>query len=61
MMGSAPIGAIVLGNIIEIFGTLNALLPAMLVSVLLCGFGIVFTGVWQYVSPVAESEHQGES
>jgi predicted MFS family arabinose efflux permease len=57
MMGSAPIGAIVLGNIIEIFGTLNALLPAMLV----CGFGIVFTGVWQYVSPVAESEHQGES
>jgi hypothetical protein len=33
LIGSAPIGAIVLGNIIEIFGTLEALIPAMLVSV----------------------------
>jgi predicted MFS family arabinose efflux permease len=54
MMGSAPIGAIVLGNIIEIFGTLNALLPAIVVSLGLCLFGILFTGVWQYRSPDAE-------
>ena len=55
MMGSAPIGAIVLGNIIEIFGTLNALLPAIGVSLVLCVGGIVFTSVWQYVSPMADS------
>jgi hypothetical protein len=55
MMGSAPIGAIVLGNIIEIFGTLNALLPAIGLSFVLCIGGIAFTGVWQYVSPVADS------
>lgn len=56
MMGSAPIGAIVLGNIIEIFGTLNALLPAIGVSLALCLCGIAFTGIWQYVSPVADSD-----
>ena len=55
MMGSAPIGAIVLGNIIEWFGTLNALLPAVFVSLGLCIFGILFTGVWQYRSPDAET------
>jgi MFS family permease len=55
MMGSAPIGAIVLGNIIEWFGTLNALLPAVFVSLGLCLFGILFTGVWQYRSPDADS------
>ncbi len=55
MMGSAPIGALVLGNIIEIFGTLNALLPAIVVSLGLCLFGIFFTGVWRYQSPVAET------
>ncbi len=55
MMGSAPIGAIVLGYIIEIFGTLNALLPAIGVSLILCLSGIAFTGIWQYVSPTADS------
>lgn len=56
MMGSAPIGAIVLGNIIEIFGTLNALLPAIFVSLALCICGILFTGLWQYESPDANAE-----
>lgn len=55
MMGSAPIGAVVLGYIIEIFGTLNALLPAIAVSLALCIGGIAFTGVWQYVSPTNET------
>lgn len=56
MMGSAPIGAIVLGNIIEWFGTLNALLPAIVISLVLCLFGILFTEVWQYRSPDPDLE-----
>jgi hypothetical protein len=53
MMGSAPIGAIVLGAVIERFGTLNALIPAMFSSLLLCLYGVVFTGIWRYRSPTA--------
>lgn len=51
MLGSAPIGAIVLGYIIEVFGTLNALIPAMVVSVLLFVTGALFTPIWSYRSP----------
>ena len=53
MMGSAPIGAIVLGFIIETFGTLPALIPAMGVSLALCILGIWKTNIWSYRSPVA--------
>jgi hypothetical protein len=51
MLGSAPIGAIVLGVIIEAFGTLNALIPAMVASTLLFLFGVLFSSVWNYRSP----------
>lgn len=51
MMGSAPIGAITLGIVIEVFGTLNALIPAMFVSAALFLYGAVMTPVWQYQSP----------
>ncbi len=51
MLGSAPIGAIVLGHIIEAFGTLNALIPSMIVSTLLFTYGALATGVWRYLSP----------
>lgn len=50
MVGSAPIGAIVLGWLIETVGTLNALWPAMILSALLCLYGVLFTGVWRYRS-----------
>lgn len=50
LVGSAPIGAIILGVIIETVGTLEALLPAMLVSVLLAGYGAFFTPIWNYRS-----------
>ena len=53
-IGSAPIGALVLGWIIEAFGTLNALLPAMLTSLVLFLFGTLATGVWSYRSPVPD-------
>ncbi len=56
MLGSAPIGAIVLGTIIEMFGTLNALIPSMFVSTGLFAFGVLATGVWRYVSPQVEEQ-----
>lgn len=58
MMGSAPIGAIVLGLIIEWFGTLNALLPAIVLSIVLCIAGLVLTGLWAYQSPDPIREQQ---
>jgi len=51
LLGSAPIGALVLGWIIESFGTLNALLPAMVLSVALFLYGVLFTDVYGYRSP----------
>jgi len=51
MMGSAPIGAIILGIIIESVGTLDALLPAMLISLLLFSYGVARTDIWSYRSP----------
>ncbi|MDK1025525.1 MAG: MFS transporter [Gammaproteobacteria bacterium] len=51
LLGSAPIGALLLGWIIESFGTLNALIPSMIVSLVLFIYGVYFTGVWDYRSP----------
>lgn len=51
MMGSAPVGALVLGFLIEMFGTLNALLPAIFVSLVLAIYGSLRTPVWAYRSP----------
>ena len=53
LLCSAPIGALVLGIIIESFGTLNALIPAMLVSLALFLYGVFATGIWSYHSPQA--------
>ena len=54
LLGSAPIGAIVLGNMIEAFGTLNALLPAMLLSLGLFLYGVFASRIYHYRSPRAE-------
>ncbi len=51
LLGSAPLGAILLGWIIESFGTVNALLPAMAISLILFLFGVLFTTVYHYRSP----------
>ena len=42
---------LLLGTIVEAFGTLNALLPAMFVSVALFLYGTLGTGIWSYRSP----------
>ena len=55
MIGSAPIGAIILGVIIESVGTLDALVPAMFLSAVLFIYGISRTEVWGYVSPAVEA------
>ena len=57
LLGSAPLGALVLGWIIETFGTLNALIPARCISLLLFVYGVFFTGVYSYRSPVHASSH----
>ena len=51
LLGSMPIGALILGFVIDAFGTMNALIPAMITSGLLCAYGFAFTGVWKYRSP----------
>lgn len=50
MVGSAPLGAVVLGWLIEATGTLNALIPAMLLSGILFVYGAMFSPVWSYRS-----------
>ena len=58
MVGSAPLGAIVLGWLIVVTGTLNALIPAMVLSALLFLYGALFSPVWAYLSPEAQTtEH----
>ncbi|MBM87534.1 MAG: hypothetical protein CMQ41_04090 [Gammaproteobacteria bacterium] len=51
LIGSAPIGALMLGWIIEVFGTLNALIPAIVISIILFLYGTQFTSVYKYQSP----------
>ncbi len=51
LLGSMPIGALILGFIIEIFGTMNALIPAIITSGCLCLYGFFMTDIWHYVSP----------
>jgi len=51
LLGSAPIGALMLGRIVESFGTLNALIPAIFISIALFLYGVLFTGVYRYRSP----------
>lgn len=58
LLGSAPIGALVLGAIIEAFGTLNALIPAIILSVLLFLYGVFLSPVYNYRSPTQDQRTQ---
>ncbi len=51
LIGSAPIGALMLGWMIDMFGTLNALLPAIFISFALFLYGVFFSDVFNYESP----------
>ncbi|MEM9621373.1 MAG: MFS transporter [Pseudomonadota bacterium] len=61
MVGSAPIGAVILGWMIERFSTLDALWPAMILSVVLCVYGIFFTRIWDYRSAQPSAERSAAS
>ena len=50
MLGTAPLGALILGWLIETFGTLDSLLPAMLISLLATVYGLLLTPIWGYRS-----------
>ena len=56
LMGSAPIGAIILGYLIEFVGTLEALWPAMMLSAVLFIYGYFFSDVWGYHSQVDQQK-----
>lgn len=51
LMSSTPIGSLVLGFVISAFGELNALIPGMVVSILIFGFGLRYSPLWHYKSP----------
>ena len=51
LLGSAPIGALILGSLIDSLGILNALIPAISISIGLFVYGIFFTNVYNYRSP----------
>ena len=51
LLGSAPIGALILGSLIDSLGILNALIPAISISIGLFVYGIIFTDVYNYRSP----------
>ena len=51
LLGSAPIGALILGSLIDSLGILNALIPAISISIGLFAYGIIFTNVYNYRSP----------
>ena len=56
IMGSMPVGALIIGFIIEGFGTMNAMVPAIFVSAALCIYGFAFTDLWKYTSPSLKSD-----
>tara|TARA_B100000959_G_scaffold76262_3_gene80984 strand:- start:176 stop:1468 length:1293 start_codon:yes stop_codon:yes gene_type:complete len=57
MMTAAPIGSLVLGYIIAIWGPLNALVPGMFASLIIFTLGLTFTEIWRYESPHPDQEH----
>ncbi len=58
LLGSPLIGALILGWIIESFGTLSALLPGMITSLALFIYGAALTDVWRYRSPWQRRENE---
>ncbi|MEZ5557513.1 MAG: MFS transporter [Pseudomonadales bacterium] len=54
-LGAQPVGALLLGVVVDQVGILNALIPGMLASVFLCVYGMLATPVWNYESPAQSS------
>ena len=54
-MVSAPVSAVLFGQVIERFDPLAALVPGMAVSVAIFALGILRSGLWHYRAPTAPS------
>ncbi len=52
-LGAAPFAALMLGAFVEWVGPVNALLPGVLASVVIFGYGVMATGIWHAESPLA--------
>ena len=52
LMSAVPVGSLLLGFIIGQWGPLDALIPGMIASTLIFGFGFFKTGIWKYHSPM---------
>ena len=55
LLGSMPLCALMLGLIIEGFGTLNGLIPGMVISALLFALGLTATQIYSYTSPTSNT------
>ena len=55
LLSSPLLGASILGWMIESFGTLNALIPGMVTSLLLFAYSLRFTDLWTYSSPKGQA------
>ena len=51
LMGSIPIGAVIIGNVIEQYGTMSAMIPGMFFSALVFFYGVFLTKLSSYRSP----------
>lgn len=51
LMGSIPIGAVIIGHVIEQYGTMSAMIPGMFLSALVFLYGVFFTKLSSYRSP----------
>ena len=51
LMGSIPIGAVIIGYVIEHYGTMSAMIPGMFLSAFVFLYGIFFTNLSSYRSP----------
>lgn len=59
MMSAAPIGSLVLGFIIGVWGPLDALLPGVIASIFIFVFGTRFTSIWRYDSSLFNTPDNG--
>ncbi len=51
-LSAMPIGSLILGFVIGIWGPLNALIPGMIASVVIFHLGFRATDIWKYRSPI---------
>ncbi len=51
LMSATPMGSVVLGFVIGLFGELNAMIPGMIASLIIFYLGYRFSDIWRYESP----------